>query len=143
MRKNQTTPHNEEAKRRAASPGRAEDVVGSAVRELQEKQRILGGTEEQQRWQMQETEREAQKWAVRWNLLRGLLGRRRRSGCDMRRTERYNCLKQEKDCVGLSWRRSGKDSTGSFCTGANAVLLLVRMSDANGSLGRSSGENLG
>lgn len=143
MRENQTPPDNEVAKRRAGSPGRAEDVVGSAVRELQEKQRILGGREEQQRWQMQETEREAQKWAVRWNLCRGLLGRRKRNGCDMRRTEMYNCLEQKKDCVGLSWRRNGKDSTGSFCTGANAVLMLVRMSDANGSLGRSSGENRG
>lgn len=56
------------AKRRAASAGGAEDVVGSAFSELQENWRVLGGREEQQRWQMQETEREAQKWAVRWNL---------------------------------------------------------------------------
>lgn len=113
MRENQTTPGNEVAKRRAASAGGAEDAVGSAFSELQENWRVLGGREEQQRWQMQESEREAQKWAVRWNLFRGLLGKRRRNGCDTRRTEMYNCLEQEKGCVGLRLRRSGKASTGS------------------------------
>lgn len=92
-KREKTSPDDEVEKRRAASPGRAEDVVGSAIREKQEKKkeihRILGGREEQQ-WQMQKTEREAQKWALRWNLLRGLLGRRRRNGCDMGRTEMYS-----------------------------------------------------
>lgn len=133
------------AKGRAASPGRAGARVGSAIRELQENQRILGGREEQQRWQMQGTKREAQKWAVRWNLFRSLLGGRRRNGCDIRRTGMHNCLEQEKGCVGLSWRRSGEDSTGSFCTGANAVavFVLVWMSGADGGLGGSSRESLG
>lgn len=88
-------------KRRAASAGGAEDVVGSAFSELQENWRVLGGREEQQRWQMQETEREAQKWAVRWNLFRGLLGkRRRRNGCDMRRTRDVQLPRARK---GLCW----------------------------------------
>lgn len=47
--KNQT-PHNKVAKRRAASPGRAEGVVGSAFSDLQENQRVLAGREEQQQW---------------------------------------------------------------------------------------------
>lgn len=63
----------------------------------------------------------------------------------MRTTEMYNCLEQEKGCVGLGAEEMGETPLVLFCTGANAVavFVLVWMSDTNGILGRSSRKNLG
>lgn len=134
------------AKRRIASPDRAEKAMGSSLQwtlgKLEDCLRERGRTRMAYGWI--KIEREDQKWAVRQNLFRGLL-LRRRNGCYGGRTGDVLLPQAKYIMLTWIWKEVGKSPLILSCTGASviAVFTLAWVNNDNDSLARSSEESLG